>query len=39
MGRQQKQMRRGTVGENHNRATAAKVNAHLAGHFHKNGLM
>jgi hypothetical protein len=37
MGRQQ--MRRGTVGENHHRATAAQVNTHLAGHFHKNCLM
>jgi hypothetical protein len=36
MGRQQ--MWRGTVGENHNRATAAQVNTHLADHFHKNCL-
>jgi hypothetical protein len=31
-------MRRGTVGKNHNRATAAQVNTHLADHFHKNCL-
>jgi hypothetical protein len=37
MGRQQ--MQKGTVGENHNRATAAQVNTHLADHFNKNCLM
>jgi hypothetical protein len=31
-------MQRGTVDENHNRATAAQVNTHLADHFHKNCL-
>jgi hypothetical protein len=32
------QMQKVTVGENHKRATAAQVNTHLAGHFHKNCL-